>query len=101
MTPALFRHCAVVRLLAVSYLEEDGTRMIDVDGWRNWSTDLEQLDAAIGRELSDALTSTQPVVDIEERIAILDTVLRSRARDTFLVDMGAAVRDHGKDGWTT
>lgn len=79
MTPAAFRHCAVVRLLAVASREEDGTQMVSVDGWREWSTDLEQLDAELGRALSDALTPTQPVVELEERIAILDTVLRGRA----------------------
>ena len=79
MTPALFRHCAVVRLLAVAVREEGGTQMVSVDGWRDWSTDLEQLDAELGGALSDALTPTQPVVDIEERIAILDTVLRGRS----------------------
>jgi len=107
VTPALFRHCAVVRLLAVSTLEEDGTRVVSVDGWCDWSTELEQLDEELGRALSDALTPTQPIVNIEERIAILDTVLRGRAREgirRIAVDMTGAVeaaiqRKHGKAGW--
>lgn len=107
MTPALFRHCAVVRLLAVSTLDEHGTRVVSVDGWCDWSADLNQLDGELGRALSDALTPTQPIVDVEERIAILDTVLRGRAREgvrRINVNMTAAVeaaiqREHGKSGW--
>ena len=78
MTPANFRHCAVVRLLARSHKQRDGQRLVGPEEWRAWAQDLERLEPDLGAHLVRGLRPTQPTVDVEDLVAVLDLALKNR-----------------------
>lgn len=78
MTPAQFRHCAVVRLIARAHKEPDGSRLVSPEAWRAWAEDLEQLEPELGGLLARSLHPTQPTVNVEDLIAVLDLALKNR-----------------------
>jgi hypothetical protein len=78
MTPASFRHCAVVRLLARAHKQPDGQRLVSPEEWRAWADELAELEPDLGGLLARSMKPTQPTVDVEDLVAILDLALKNR-----------------------
>lgn len=78
MTPRSFRHCAVVRLLRRSHKQPDGQRLVTPEEWRAWGDELAELEPELGGLLARSLRPTQPTVDVEDLVAVLDLALKNR-----------------------
>ena len=78
MTPKNFRHCAVVRLLARSHKQAGGARLVGPEEWRAWAEELAELEPELGALLARSLQPTQPTVDAEVLVGVLDLALKNR-----------------------